>query len=86
MLSGQGESRVRAKRSAFPTEDSMAQFPITKTLTRIIVTRRDGEYQLQIEDESREVAVYHTGSEQILQLADEVDDLLAEEEGEQAES
>jgi hypothetical protein len=64
----------------------MAQFPITKTLTRIIVTRQDGEYQLQIEDASREVAVYHTGSEQILQLADELDDLLAGEEGEQAES
>jgi hypothetical protein len=64
----------------------MAQFPITKTLTRIIVTRQDGEYQLQIEDESGDVAVYHTGSEQILQLADELDDLLAEEEGEQAES
>jgi hypothetical protein len=64
----------------------MAQFPITKTLTRIIVTRQDGEYQLQIEDASREVAVYHTGSEQILQLADELDDLLVQEEGEQAES
>ena len=64
----------------------MAQFPITKTLTRIIVTRQDGEYQLQIEDASCEVAVYHTRSEQILQLADELDDLLAEEEGEQAES
>ena len=64
----------------------MAQFPLTMTLTSITVTRHDGEYQLQIEDESGDVAVYHTGSEQILQLADDLDDLLAEEEEEQAES
>ena len=64
----------------------MAQFPLTKTLTSITVTRHDGEYQLQIEDESGDVAVYHTGSRQILQLADDLDDLLAEEEEEQAES
>ena len=64
----------------------MAQFPLTKTLTSITVTRHDGEHQLQIEDESGDVAVYHTGSGQILQLADDLDDLLAEEEEEQAES
>lgn len=63
----------------------MAQFPLTKTLTSITVTRHDGEYQLQIEDESGDVAVYHTGSEQILQLSDDLDDLL-EEEGAKAKS
>ena len=50
MLSGQGGSRGRVGRSAFLTEDLMAQFPLTKTLTSITVTRHDGEYQLQIED------------------------------------
>jgi len=64
----------------------MTQFPTTKTLTLITVTRQDGEYQLQIEDESGDIAVYHTGSEQILRLADDLDDLLAEEEGAQARS
>lgn len=64
----------------------MAQHPIARTLTRITVTRHGGEYQLQIEGELGEIAVYHTGSEQILQLADDLDDLLAEEEGERAES
>lgn len=37
----------------------MARFPMTKTLTRITVTGQDGEHQLQIEDGSGEVAVYH---------------------------
>ncbi|WP_230532392.1 hypothetical protein [Microvirga roseola] len=63
----------------------MAQFPIVKSLAKITVTRVDGEYQIRMEDRSGDVVVYHAVSEQVLDLADHLDDLLTEEEEEQAE-
>jgi hypothetical protein len=62
----------------------MAQFPIVKTLTTIAVTRVDGEYRIRIEDQSGDTAVYRAVSDQVVDLADRLDDLLSDEDEEQA--
>ena len=40
------------RRSGFPMEVQMAQFPIMKTLANIAVTQVDGEYRIRIEDQT----------------------------------
>ncbi len=62
----------------------MAQFPILKTLATIAVTRVDGEYRIRIEDQSGDIAVYRAVSDQVVDLADRLDDLLTDENEEQA--
>jgi hypothetical protein len=62
----------------------MAQFPIMKTLATIAVTRVDGEYRIRIEDQSGDIAVYRAVSDQVVDLADRLDDLLSDEDEEQA--
>ena len=62
----------------------MAQFPIMKTLATIAVTRVDGEYRIRIEDQSGDIAVYRAVSDQVVDLADMLDDLLSDEDEEQA--
>jgi hypothetical protein len=62
----------------------MAQFPIMKTLANIAVTHVDGEYRIRIEDQSGDTAVYRASSDQVVDLADMLDDLLADEDEEQA--
>jgi hypothetical protein len=61
----------------------MAQFPIVKTLATIAVTRVDGEYRIRIEDQSGDTAVYRALSDQVVDLADMLDDLLSDEDQEQ---
>jgi hypothetical protein len=61
----------------------MPQFPIMKTIANIAVTRVDGEYRIQIEDESGDTAVYRALSDQVMDLADMLDDLLSDEDEEQ---
>lgn len=61
----------------------MARFPRSKKLARITVTRLGGEYQLELEDEAGKIVLLSASSGQVLRLADELDDLLAEEEMEQ---
>ncbi|ANY84976.1 hypothetical protein BB934_42920 (plasmid) [Microvirga ossetica] len=61
----------------------MAQFPIMKTLARIAVTHVDGEYRIRIEDQSGDTAVYRASSDQVVDLADMLDDLLSDEDEEQ---
>ena len=67
------------KRSRYPMEVQMAQFPIMKTLANIAVTQVDGEYRIRIEDESGDTAVYRALSDQVANLADMLDDLLSDE-------
>jgi hypothetical protein len=62
----------------------MAQFPIVKTLATIAVTSVDGEYRIRIEDQSGDIAVYRAVSDQVVDLADMLDDLLADEDEERA--
>lgn len=62
----------------------MAQFPIVKTLATIAVTRVDGEYRIRIEDQSGDIEVYRAVSDQVVDLADRLDDLLTDEDEEQA--
>ena len=64
----------------------MARTPKAKKLVDIAVTRVDGEYQLRIEDEAGMATVYDADSDQVLKLADTLDDLLADEEQEQGGS
>jgi hypothetical protein len=61
----------------------MAQFPITRTLANIAVTRVDGEYRIRIENKSGDTAVYRAVSDQVVDLADMFDHLLADEDEEQ---
>jgi hypothetical protein len=61
----------------------MTQFPITKTIANIAVTHVDGEYRIQIEDQSGDTAVYRALSDQVVDLADLLDDLLSDEDDEQ---
>jgi hypothetical protein len=61
----------------------MAQFPIMKTLANIAVTQVDGEYRIRIEDQSGDTAVYRALNDQVVDLADMLDDLLADEDEEQ---
>jgi precorrin-4 methylase len=61
----------------------MAQFPIMKTIANIAVTHVDGEYRIRIEDQSGDIAVYCALSDQVVDLADVLDDLLSDEEEEQ---
>jgi hypothetical protein len=60
----------------------MAQFPIVKTLATIAVTRVDGEYRIRIEDQSGDTAVYRAVSDQVVDLADRLNDLLSDEDEE----
>ncbi len=53
-----------------------------KTLTRISAAREGSTYQLHIEDEAGKRAVFQLASKQALQLADVLDNLLADEEEE----
>jgi hypothetical protein len=62
----------------------MDQFPIVKTLATIAVTRVDGEYRIRIEDQSGDIAVYRAVSDQVVDLADRANDLLSNEDEEQA--
>jgi hypothetical protein len=62
----------------------MARAPKPQKLARIDVTRVDGQYRFHIEDEGGESALYEATSEQAIALADALDDLLADEEDEQA--
>ena len=61
----------------------MAQFPIMKTLANIAVTQVDGEYRIQIEDQSGDTAVYRALTDQVMDLADMLDDHLSNEDEEQ---
>ena len=61
----------------------MAQFPIMKTIANITVTRVDGEYRIRIEDQSGDTAVYRALPDQVMDLADMLDDLLSDEDQEQ---
>ena len=60
----------------------MAQFPIMKTIANIAVTHVDGEYRIRIEDQSGDTAVYRASSDQVVDLADMLDDLLSNEDEE----
>jgi cold shock CspA family protein len=53
-----------------------------KALTRISAAREGSTYQLQIEDEAGKKALFQLTSKQALQLADGLDNLLADEEEE----
>ena len=57
----------------------MAQFPIMKTLANIAVTQVDGEYRIRIEDGSGDTAIYPAVPDQVVELADMLDDLLPDE-------
>ena len=61
----------------------MAQFAIMKTQANIAVTRVDGEYRIRIENQSGDTAVYCAVSDQVVDLADMFDHLLADEDEEQ---
>jgi hypothetical protein len=61
----------------------MARTPQTKKLARVTVTRAGGEYQFQFEDEAGKTIRLDATSDQVLGLADKLDDLLAGEEVEQ---
>jgi hypothetical protein len=60
-------------------EVQMAQFPIMKTLANIAVTQVDGEYRIRIEDETGDTAVYRAVPDQVVELADMLDNLLPDE-------
>ena len=53
-----------------------------KTLATITATRDGSTYQLQIEDDAGKKALFGLTSDQALQLADVLDELLADEEDE----
>jgi hypothetical protein len=74
------------RRSRYPMELQMAQFPIMKSLANIAVTQVDGEYRIRIEDESGDTAVYRALSDQVADLADMLDDLLGDESDEEEEA
>ncbi|MFC4172694.1 hypothetical protein ACFOYU_11575 [Microvirga sp. GCM10011540] len=61
----------------------MTQFPIMKTIAHVAVTHVDGEYRIRIEDESGDTAVFRASSDQVVDLADMLDDLLSDEDEEQ---
>jgi hypothetical protein len=61
----------------------IARSPRTKKLAQITVTRIGAEYQLELEDEAGKTVRLNATSDQVLKLADELDDLLADEELEQ---
>ena len=62
----------------------MAQFPIMNTIANIAVTHVDGEYRIRIQDQSGDTSVYRALSQQVVNLADMLDDLLSDEDEEQA--
>ncbi|MBL0408056.1 hypothetical protein JKG68_29610 [Microvirga aerilata] len=55
-----------------------------KTLATIAVTRVDGEYCIRIEDRSGDTAVYRAVSDQVVDFADSLNDLVSDEDEEQA--
>ena len=61
----------------------MAREPKPKKVAVVELTRVDGEYAIKVEDEAGKTGRYLLTSEQALQLADKLDDLLADEEDEQ---
>lgn len=61
----------------------MARAPQPEKLAAIEASRTDGEYTILIKDEGGKGAGYLLSSDQALQLADKLDDLLADEEAEQ---
>lgn len=58
----------------------MARSPRTKKLAQITVSRVGREYQLELEDEAGKIVRVAAISDQVLGLADKLDDLLADEE------
>ena len=64
----------------------MARAPKPKKLAFVELTRADGEYTIRVEDEAGKTGRYLMSSEQALELADRLDELLADEEDEQAGS
>jgi hypothetical protein len=62
----------------------MTRAPKPQKIARIDVTRVDGQYSLRIENEGGKSALYEATSEQAIALADALDELLADEEDEQA--
>ena len=60
----------------------MPRSPKAKLLTHISAAREGSTYQLQIEDEAGKKALFQLTSQQALQLADVLDNLLADEEEE----
>jgi hypothetical protein len=63
-------------------EIRMAQFLIMKTIANIAVTHVDGEYRIRIEDESGDTGVYRASSDQVMDLANMLDDLFSDEDEE----
>lgn len=61
----------------------MARSARIKKLAQITVTRIGSEYQLQLEDEAGKAVRLEATSDQVLGIADTLEDLLAEEEIEQ---
>src|SRR5215213_7914271 len=53
-----------------------------KTLTSVSATREGSTYQLEIQDEAGKRALFELSAKQALQLADQLDNLLADEEEE----
>jgi cold shock CspA family protein len=67
-------------------ENHMARAPKAKPLAHVAVTRSGSTYQIQIEDEAGKKALFELTSDLALRLADQLDDLLADEEDEQRPS
>jgi hypothetical protein len=61
----------------------MTQFPIMKTIANIAVTHVDGEYRIRIEDQSGDTAVCRALSDQVMDFADMLDELLSDKDEEQ---
>ncbi|MBL0407320.1 hypothetical protein JKG68_25685 [Microvirga aerilata] len=61
----------------------MAQFPTIKTLANIAIAHVNRGYSIQIEDWSGDTAIHCTWSDQVVDLADMLDDLLSDEHEEQ---
>ncbi|HEX2552186.1 MAG TPA: cold-shock protein [Microvirga sp.] len=60
----------------------MARAPKAKPLAHAAVTRTGSTYQIQVEDEAGKKVLYELTSDLAIRLADQLDDLLAEEEEE----
>ena len=60
----------------------MARTPRTTKLAKITVSRTGSEYQIEIESDAGKTVRVDATSDQVLKLADALDDLLADEEAE----
>ena len=61
----------------------MARAPKPRKVLVVELTRVDGEYTIRVEDEAGKTGHYVLTSAQALELANGLDDLLADEEDEQ---